>query len=130
MNLSTIPRLIDVFLSGPLQLLISSYIARPSILHYYMAITGLTNILYNGHNFLLFNSILKQPLPFIKPFVDLQNGKTQLHRFYNLVIMYPIFIIVLLRVDMPSVVKVLFLINIMVGIVYNLYYYLSVYKNL
>ena len=38
-------RLIDVFLSGPLQILVSRYIARPSILRYYMLLTGILNIL-------------------------------------------------------------------------------------
>jgi hypothetical protein len=123
-------RLIDVFLSGPLQILVSSYIARPSILRYYMLLTGILNILYNGHSFLFFNSTIKQPLPLFKPFIHLKNGKTQLHRFYNLMIMYPTFIVVLLTVDMPLVVKVLFLINIIIGFSYNLYYYLSIYKSL
>ena len=130
MNLSNITRLIDVFLSGPLYILISSYIARPTILRYYMLFTGLLNIIYNGHNFLLFTSNIKQPLPILKPFVHLHNGKTQTHRLYNLFIMYPIFTYVLLNVDMPNVVRAVFLVDIIIGIAYNLYYYLIIYKNL
>ena len=123
---TNIVRLIDVFLSGPIQILVSSYIARPVILRYYMLITGILNILYNGHSFLLFTSTIKQPLSLFKPFIHLKNGKTQSHRFYNLFIMYPIFTFVLLTIDMPLVVKILFFIDIIIGIAYNLYYYLSI----
>jgi len=121
-------RLVDVFLSGPLQIFISSYITQKSLflLHYFMLFTGILNILYNGHNFLFFNSTITRPLPPIKSFVHLKNGKHQLHRLYNLVIMYPIFIFILLNVDMPIQVRILFFINIIIGIAYNLYYYLTI----
>jgi len=121
-------RLIDVFISGPLQIFISSYISRTHkslfLLHYFMLFTGILNILYNGHNFLLFNSNIKTPLPLIKPFINLKYGKHQLHRLYNLIIMYPVFIFVLLHIDIPIHIKVLFLINIIIGIIYNLYYFI------
>ena len=121
-------RLIDIFLSGPLQILVSSYITHKPLflLRYFILFTGILNIIYNGHNFLFFNSTIRQPLPLIKPFVDLKNGKTQSHRLYNLIIMYPIFIFVLLNIDMPIQVWLLFLINITIGVAYNLFYYLTI----
>lgn len=117
-------RLFDVFFSGPLQIIVSNYI-RISILRYFMLFTGILSIIYNGHNFLLFNSTIKQPLPILNKFIHLKNGKYQLHRLYNLIIMYPIFIYVLLNVVMPIELRILLLINIVVGFVYNLFYYLT-----
>lgn len=117
-------RLFDVFFSGPLQIIVSNYI-RTSILRYFMLFTGILSIIYNGHNFLLFNSTIKQPLPILNKFIHLKNGKYQLHRLYNLIIMYPIFIYVLLNVVMPIELRILLLINIVVGFVYNLFYYLT-----
>ena len=118
-------RLIDVFISGPLQIIVSTYILRKSLLSYFMLFTGIINIIYNGHNFLLFNSTLKQPLPILNKFIHLKNGKYQLHRLYNLIIMYPIFIYVLLNVVMPVELRILLLLNIVVGFAYNLFYYLT-----
>lgn len=118
-------RLIDVFISGPLQIIVSTYILRKSLLRYFMLFTGIINIIYNGHNFLLFNSTLKQPLPILNKFIHLKNGKYQLHRLYNLIIMYPIFIYVLLNVVMPVELRILLLLNIVVGFAYNLFYYLT-----
>ena len=118
-------RLMDVFITGPLQILVSTYIANTPVLRYFMLLTGIMNIIYNSHNYLLFSSTIKSPLPIIKHFVHLKNGKTQLHRLYNLFIMYPIFIIVLLKYHMPIEVKFWFLINIVIGFNYNLFYYLT-----
>jgi hypothetical protein len=126
-------RLIDVFMSGPLQIIISTYITHSPLLRYFILMTGVINILYNGHNFLLFNSTLKRPLPILKPFIHPKNGKYQLHRLYNLIIMYPIFIYVLLNIVMPFELRILLLINIVIGFVYNAYYYIkydSLPKNL
>ncbi len=121
-------RLADVFMSGPLQILVSSYITRSPLLSYFMLITGIMTIVFNGHNFLLFNSTIKQPLPLISPFVHLQNGKTQIHRLYNLTIMYPVFIYVLLNIPMPIELSILLLINIVIGFTYNSYYYIRYRK--
>lgn len=132
MDANTI-RLFDVFVSGPLQIIISTYITRSSLslLRYFMLITGILNIIYNGHNFLLFDSILKQPLPILNKFIHLKHGKFQLHRLYNLIIMYPIFIYVLLNIGMPFELRILLLINIVIGFLYNLFYFInysSLYK--
>ena len=56
-------RLTDVFITGPLQIIISTYITTSPLLRYFMLITGISTIIYNGHNFLLFDSVLKKPLP-------------------------------------------------------------------
>ena len=120
--------LVDVIFSGPLQIIVSNYIRRP-LLRYFMLFTGIINIMYNGHNFLLFNSTLKQPLPILNKFIHLKNGKYQLHRLYNLIIMYPIFVYVLLNVVMPFELRILLLINIMIGFLYNLFYYIYYTNN-
>ena len=119
-------RLMDVFITGPLQIIVSTYITRSALLRYFMLITGILNIIYNGHNFLLFDSILKQPLPILKKFIHVKHGKYQLHRLYNLIIMYPIFIYVLLNIHMPFELRILLLINIVIGFLYNLFYYINI----
>ena len=121
-------RLIDVFITGPLQIIISNHIKTSPLLRYFMLITGISTIIYNGHNFLLFDSILKKPLPILNKFIHLKHGKYQVHRLYNLIIMYPIFIYVLLNIVMPFEVRILLLINIVIGFLYNLFYYIY-YKN-
>ena len=121
-------RLIDVLISGPIQIIVSTYIKHSPLLRYFMLITGIMTIIYNGHNFLLFNSTLKQPLPLLKSFFHPKNGKYQSHRLYNLIIMYPIFIYVLLKIVMPIELRISFLINIIFGFVYNLIYYINFNK--
>jgi uncharacterized protein YhhL (DUF1145 family) len=122
-------RLMDVFITGPLQIIVSTYITRSALLRYFMLITGILNIIYNGHNFLLFESILKKPLPILNKFIHLKNGKHQLHRLYNLIIMYPVFTYVLLNIAMPFELRILLLINIIIGFLYNLYYYIYYTNN-
>ena len=121
-------RLIDVFVTGPLQIIISSYITTSPLLCYFMLMTGIINIIYNGHNFLLFESIIKKPLPILNKFVHIKHGKYQLHRLYNLIIMYPIFIYILLNIVMPIELRMLLFVNIVIGFFYNLVYYIY-YKN-
>lgn len=119
-------RLVDIFITGPLQILISTYITKSFLLRYFMLLTGILTILYNGHNFLLFNSIFKQPLPIFNKFVHAKNGKYQSHRVYNLMIMYPIFLYVLFHISMPFELRVLFFLNIVIGFSYNLYYFIHI----
>jgi uncharacterized protein YhhL (DUF1145 family) len=121
-------RLMDVFITGPLQIIVSNYITK-SALRYFMLITGILNIIYNGHNFLLFESVLKKPLPILNKFIHLKNGKHQLHRLYNLIIMYPVFTYVLLNIVMPFELRILLLINIVIGFLYNLYYYININRS-
>jgi len=121
-------RLIDVFVTGPLQIIISNYITTSPVLRYFMLMTGILNIIFNGHNFLLFDSIFKKPLPILNKFIHVTHGKYQLHRLYNLIIMYPIFIYVLLNIVMPIELRILLFVNIVIGFLYNLFYYIY-YKN-
>lgn len=116
-------RLIDVFITGPLQIFISFFL-KITFFKYFMLITGILNIIYNGYVFLLKNKFIKK---IHSPFKHLitKNGKTQLHRLYNLFIMYPIFIYILLHFKLPSYLQALFYMNIVVGFAFNLYYFVS-----
>ena len=51
MEESNIARLYDVFISGPTQIGVSFYMKEP-FLRCFMLLTGVLNILYNGHNYL------------------------------------------------------------------------------
>ncbi len=118
-------RLIDVFFTGPLYLLISSYM-KNVYLKYYMLIVGISNIIYNGHNYLLFDENIKSPflpLPILKSLIDPKHGKTQMHRIYNLLIMYPIFTYIVLFTKLPYILSILLTIDIFIGFFYNLYYF-------
>jgi hypothetical protein len=118
-------RLIDVFFTGPLQILISSYM-KNVFLKYYMLIVGISNIIYNGHNYLLFDEKIKSPylpLPILKSLIYPKYGKTQMHRIYNLLIMYPIFTYIVLFTKLPYILSILLTINIFIGFFYNLYYF-------
>jgi len=117
-------RLVDVFITGPLQIYVSNYISN-KLLKYFMILTGLLNILFNGHNFLLTNHYIKTPFNILKLFIS-KNGKYQGHRIYNLFIMYPIFIYILLFFKLPPYVYNMFLINIVIGVLFNLYYYILI----
>lgn len=123
-------RLYDVFISGPIYILISTYINdnnsnnnsnnNNKFLKYFMLITGVLNILYNGHNYLYFN--YKYPLnPLFDKFVDRKSGKTQIHRLYNLLIMYPIFLYVYWYIKLPKLLSKIFLFMIIIGFSFNLY---------
>ena len=117
-------RLIDVFFLGPLQIVISTYI--PNIFFKnFILITGILNILFNGHNFLLINKTIKNPILFFKPFIN-KIGKSQLHRLYNLIVMYPIFLYSLLFYKLPYYLYNLFLLNIVIGFLFNLYFFVII----
>lgn len=83
---SKFARLYDVFISGPLYIYFSTFIQN-KYLRLFVFLVGLMNIIYNGHNWLLLEnkSIKKSLLPFVT-----EEGKTQTHRLYNLIIMYPL----------------------------------------
>ena len=118
-------RLIDVFFTGPLYLLISSYM-KNIFLQGFMIYSGITNIIYNGHNYLLFDENIKSPylpLPILKSLIDPKYGKTQMHRIYNLLIMYPIFTYIVLFTKLPYILSILLTIDIFIGFFYNLYYF-------
>ena len=137
--------LIDVFFTGPLQIYVSTHIKNSAenndtrkkfeilqnskyiFLRFFMLVTGIMTILYNGHNFLLFNNIIKQPIKIFKKIVHLKYGKYQIHRIYNLSIMYPIFTYVLINTPLSKVVYILFLINIIFGFLINLFFLYNIH---
>ena len=120
-------RLGDVFILGPLQIYVSTFITHTP-LRYFMLLTGILNIIYNGHNLLLFNKLIKKPVSVFKPFVHLKNGKHQIHRLYNILIMYPIFAYILLTVKLPDIISILFFTDIIVGFLLNLYFFIKHYR--
>jgi len=121
-------RLIDVFITGPLQIYVSTFL-KHLFLRYFMLLTGILNIIYNGHNFLLFNNLIKNPLPILKKFIHLEHGKYQIHRLYNLIIMYPVFLYVLINTKLSFITQILFFINITIGFLFNLFYFVFYYNN-
>ena len=112
-------RLLDVFLLGPLQIYIG-LLARHWFASVFMIIVGVANIIYNLHNYLY---IEKRAISKILPqAIITRNGKTQWHRLYNLVVMYPIFIYVLATEyeNLPAIVCILFVLDIVIGFAFNL----------
>ena len=118
-------RLIDVFVLGPLQIYISTFI-KSGGLKYFMLLTGITNILFNGQNYLLTKRYIKKPL-ILKPFIS-KNGKHQVHRIYNLLIMYPIFLYIVMHCNLPPYLRMLFFLNIVLGFFLNFYNFIDLYN--
>jgi len=115
-------RLLDVFLLGPMQIVVSFYV-KNRFLHFFMFLTGFLNILYNGNNYLYLDLGLID-----KPFLQLLNifiskyGKTQIHRIYNLLIMYPLFFYIWkYEKNIPKKIKTFFIFQIILGFMFNLY---------
>ena len=81
-------RLVDVFITGPLQIYVSTFL-KNIYFKYFILLTGVLNITFNGYVFLLKSKYIKQKHRYLKHFIT-ENGKTQIHRLYNLFIMYPI----------------------------------------
>ena len=116
-------RLLDVFFTGPIQIAISYYI-KNRFLKLFMFITGYLNILYNGNNYLLLDLgvIDKSFIGFMDKYFVSNQGKTQFHRIYNLVIMYPIFFYIWkYENDIPKVLKDVLIFDIVLGFLYNLH---------
>lgn len=121
-------RLIDVFITGPLQIYISTFL-KILFFKYFMLVTGILNISFNGYIFLLKSNYIKKLHPFLKLFIS-ENGKYQIHRFYNLSIMYPIFLYIILNFKLPLYLRVIFCINIIFGFSFNLYNFISIRQKL
>ena len=117
-------RLIDVFITGPLQIYISTFL-KNIFFKYFMLITGVLNITFNGYVYLLKSKYIKKKHPYLKHIIT-ENGKTQIHRFYNLLVMYPIFLYILLNFKLPPYLQLVFLINIIIGFIFNLYNIISI----
>jgi len=77
-------------------------------------------ILYNLHNYLLINlKILKEPIPIMKPFINIKKGKTQMLRLCNLLIMYPL--LYYSTRFLPYNLNILVKLMVFGGFIYNLY---------
>ena len=118
-------RLVDVFLFGPVQILVGLKV-KNIVLKAFLILTGLLNILYNGHNYLYFDHKIHKFYLF-NPFIDDRNGKLQIHRVYNLLVMYPVFMYVYATTELPKWLATLFLLDIIVGFSFNLYNYVSLF---
>lgn len=130
-------RLLDVFILGPLQIIISFYIEN-LYLKIFMLLTGILNIIFNGHNYLLQDiKYLKKPIPILKFFINKYSGKTQLQKLYNVFIMYPLFVYICIYVKIPKILKFFLILDIICGVLYNFgsylqnkqYYKLDIIKN-
>ena len=119
-------RLLDVLVLGPMQIAVSTYVKLPW-LKCFMLVTGISTIIYNLHNFLYFHTdVLKTPNPIFNGFVDPLNGKIQIHRLYNILIMYPLFLLAYKSTSLPPMLKYIFLLDIIIGAMYNSYHYYSI----
>ena len=90
----------------------------------YMLIEGLLTILYNGYNYLRFNKNISIPVKFINDYTDKEKGKSQLHRLYNILVMYPLHLYIVYKSDF-TVFQLLLLLSITItGFIYNTYNYI------
>jgi hypothetical protein len=119
-------RIIDVFVTGPLQIYVSLCL-KNVFLKYFMLITGILNIAFNGYVFLLENKVIKRKHSYLQHIIT-EDGKTQKHRLYNLIIMYPIFLYILLHFKIPTFIQFAFSVNIIIGFIYNLYNFILLRK--
>ena len=117
-------RLYDIFFSS-LVYIYSSQFIKVSWLKYFVLCVGLMTNLYNLHNFLLINvRLIDEPINVLRPFVDVNNGKTQLHRLYNILLMYPL--LYYSTKFMPSNLSSLMRVMIVCGLIYNSLNYLKI----
>jgi hypothetical protein len=120
------PRLYDILFSGNIYIYVSTFI-KIEWLKYFILLVGIMTILYNLHNFLLIDlKVIKEPIPIMKPFICKKKGKTQIHRLYNILIMYPLLLYStrFLSYNLSKILKIM----IIIGITYNLHYYLKYNK--
>ena len=117
-------RLVDVFITGPLQIYISTLL-KNIFFKYFMLITGLLNIIFNGYVYLLESKYIKKKHAYLKHIIT-ENGKTQIHRLYNLIVMYPIFLYILLNFKLPPYLQLVFFINITIGFAFNLHNFMLI----
>lgn len=119
-------RLIDIFFTGPFRIYLSYYVEN-KFSSYYLFYGGLIVLLFNLFTYLYINlnlTGLKTPFKFINEYSDKIKGKSQLHRLYNLILMYPIEIFILLTSNISFLQKLLYLILIVSGFIYNLKNYI------
>lgn len=115
-------RLIDVFILGPFQILVGISLKRKDLKAFFVLV-GFFNILYNLHNYLYFDKkVLPSP---IMPIDMASRGKTQIHRLYNILVMYPIMAYTLSTQRLPKYLQVFLVLDVVIGTLYNLYYFLK-----
>ena len=110
-------RLIDIFFTGPFRIYLSYYV-KNKYSSYILFYGGLCVLLFNLFTY------LETPFKFINEYSDKNKGKPQLHRLFNLFIMYPIEIFILLTSNLSSLQKMLYLLLIVSGFIYNLKNYI------
>jgi len=111
-------RLLDIFILGPSQILIGIHIIDNTFLRLFMIITGIMSIIYNGHNYLHYN--YKYNKIFSMFVSNKYQGKTQIHRLYNILVMYPIFAYIYMTKSLPKYLEYILLMDIVLGILYNM----------
>lgn len=119
-------RLYDVLFSGPIYIYFSTFIPNSkSFLKLFVFLTGIFAIIYNGHNWLFIEKRWLQR-PLLPNFlIDFQYGKTQPHRLFNLIVMYPILLWSNFITKKPLWLTYLLYSIIALGILGNFYYYVS-----
>ena len=124
-------RLADIFIIGPITILMSQYI-KNDYLKMFVLVSGILTILYNLINFLRFTFYIEPSyLPFsLQSWFHPIHGKTQTQREINLYLMYPLFILSLFNLEKipkhKQWIKTLFVLFLFGGVIYNLKYYLEI----
>ena len=120
-------RELDVLISGPLYLFASQWV-KNRVLKTFVLAVGFGTIIYNLHNYLYIDArILKHSL-LPSSLVNPRWGKTQLHRLYNICIMYPILFYIYKNISVPVYLHLILYTQLGVGFIYNLINYLKLSK--
>jgi hypothetical protein len=118
-------RLIDIFMLGPFQLYLSTQM-RNKFLKYAFVYIGASTIIYNLHNYMYFDMGLHH-FKFI-PVDENVRGKLQIHRLYNIFLMYPVMIYALFTEKLTTIQRVLLSMDITGGLIYNIRNFIRFYK--
>lgn len=117
-------RLLDVFISGPIRILVSRYVKNKNLKNY-LLLEGILVILFNAYNYLYFEKNYKYNINFLNNYSDKIKGKPQLHRILLLLLMYPIHLHIILTENIPNKLINIFTINLIIGFNYNLYNFIK-----
>lgn len=118
------PRLLDIFITGPFRIYISKYI-KSYFLKLYILTEGIFVIAFNLYTYLHINkNITLLPYKIINSYSNKKRGKPQIHRLFNIFVMYPIHVYILYTNQFTSFQFILFLIITFTGFVYNTYNYI------
>ena len=92
----------------------------------YLFLEGIATILFNGYNYLHYDKkVLTLPVKLLNTYNDPVKGKPQLHRLYNLLIMYPISLYIIMTTKFDNVSLFLYILLVVAGFIYNSYNYLN-----